>query len=129
MEGAEGARGADAPKEGGRARREGRSGNVSDGIQQGLAVLVALKDVLDETIREARDRGGASTERVKEALRSARAQAQQAASGASERFNFVSRTDFEQLQERVAELGTRLKNLEHRAARPPDAGTSRTEGN
>ena len=127
MEGAGGAPGADTPGEGAQSQRKGRGGSVSDGIQQGLAVLSALKEVLEETIQEARDRGGPSTERAKEALRSATARAQEAAGEARERFDFISRTDFDQLKQRVAELGVRLENLERRAAQGPDAGTSRPE--
>lgn len=126
MEGAGGGHGEDAMGQGAGSRRKGRGGSVSDGIQQGLAVLSALKEVLEETLRETRDRGEASTERAKEALRSAAARAQDAAGEARERFNLVSRTDFERLQERVEELDRRLKNLEG-AAQVPGAGTSRPE--
>ena len=125
MEGAGGGHGEDTG-EGARSRRKGRGGSVSDGIQQGLAVLSALKEVLEETLRDTRDRGEASTGRAKEAFRSAAARAQEAAGEARERFNLVSRTDFEQLQERVEELDRRLKDLEG-AARVPDPAASRPE--
>ena len=126
MEGAGRGHGEDATEQGARSRRKGRGGSVSDGIQQGLAVLSALGEVLEETLRETRDRGEASTGRAKEALRSAAARAQEAAGEARERFNLVSRTDFEQLQERVEELDRRLKNLEG-VAHAPGAGASRPE--
>jgi hypothetical protein len=53
------------------AEREasGRRTRVSDGIRQGLGVLSALKDALDEAITEARDRGDLSPDRAREAVR------------------------------------------------------------
>ena len=52
---------------------------VSDGIKQGIGVLSAFKDALEETITEARERGDLSPERAKEVMRSALHKAQEAA--------------------------------------------------
>ena len=49
---------------------------VSDGIRQGIGVLSAFKDALEETINEARERGDLSTERAKEVMKSALHKAQ-----------------------------------------------------
>ena len=81
---------------------------VSDGIKQGIGVLSAFKDALEETITEARERGDLSPERAKEVMRSALNKAQEAADGARERLDFVSQKEFDALAERVAALEARL---------------------
>ena len=124
--GAAGATGTEAPGDG--ARSAGRGGRASDGIRQGLGVLSALKDALEETIREARERGDLAPERAKEAVRSAMAKAQQAAGEARERFDFVPRAEYDRLREQVEEVRVRLENLERRTAQGPGAGEARAEG-
>ena len=81
---------------------------VSDGIKQGIGVLSAFKDALEETITEARERGDLSPERAKEVMRSALNKAQEAADGARERLDFVSQKEFDALSARVAALEERL---------------------
>ena len=105
----------------------GRKGRVTDGIRQGLGVLGALKDALDEAITEARDRGDLSPDRAKEAVRSALHKVQEAAGEAKDRLDIVSRKDFEHLREQVDELKVRLENLERRAAQGPGAWPARAE--
>ena len=82
---------------------------VSDGIKQGIGVLSAFKDALEETITEARERGDLSPERAKEVMRSALNKAQEAADGARERLDFVSQKEFDALSARVAALEERLR--------------------
>ncbi len=82
---------------------------VSDGIKQGIGVLSAFKDALEETITEARERGDLSPERAKEVMRSALHKAQEAAGDARERLDFVSQKEFEALEARVAALEERLR--------------------
>jgi polyhydroxyalkanoate synthesis regulator phasin len=100
---------------------------VTDGIKQGLGVLSALKDALEEAITEARERGDLSPERAREAVRSAVHRVQEAAGEAKERFDMVGRKDFDHLVERVDELKVRLENLERRAAQGPGAGPARVD--
>ena len=100
---------------------------VSDGIKQGLGVLSALKDALEEAITEARERGDLSPERAREAVRSAVGRVQEAAGEARERLDLVSRKEFDHLQERFEELKVRLENLERRAAQGPGAGPATPE--
>ena len=42
---------------------------VSDGIKQGIGVLSAFKEALEEPINEARERGDLSTDRAKEVMK------------------------------------------------------------
>ena len=107
--------------------RKGAGRKVSDGIRQGLGVLSAFKDAIEETIVEARERGDLAPERAKEALRSALSRAQEAAGEARERLEWVSLKEFDLLKERVDELRVRLENLERRAAQAPGAGPARPD--
>ena len=101
---------------GGEGRRGPRK-KVSDGIRDGLGVLSAFKDALEETIQEARQRGDLSPERAKSALRSAMSRAQEVAGEARERLEGVSQKEFDLLKERVDDLDSRLKNLERQDGR------------
>ena len=101
----QGGRGAGEDKRGARAK-------VSDGIREGLGVLSAFKEAIEETIADARERGDLTPERAKQAIRTALNRAQEAAGEARERLDLVSRKDFEQLRARVDELKMRVENLE-----------------
>ncbi len=103
-------------------------GKVADGIKQGLGVLSAFKDALEETIVQARDRGDLTPERAKEALRSALARAQEAAGDARDRLDLVSQKEFDLLKAQVEDLKRRLQTLEGQASQPGGAGAGRTEG-
>jgi hypothetical protein len=69
--------------------RRGARRKVSDGIREGIGVLSAFKDVLEETIVEARQRRDLSPEWVKWALHSAMSRAQEVAGEARERLDGV----------------------------------------
>jgi polyhydroxyalkanoate synthesis regulator phasin len=97
---------------------------VSDGIRQGIGVLSAFKDALEETITEARERGDLSPERAKEVMKSALHKAQEAAEGARERLDFVSQKEFDALARSVEALQARVTALEERLR----SAESATEG-
>ena len=97
---------------------------VSDGIKQGIGVLSAFKDALEETITEARERGDLSPERAKEVMRSALHKAQEAAGEARERLDFVSQKEFDALAERVAALEERLRAAEGGGTASTDPGSA-----
>ena len=92
--------------------QKGPRQRVEEGIRSGIGVLSAFKDALEETIREARDRGDLSTERAKELMKDAMDKAQTAASGARERLDFVHQSELEALRESVESLGVRVSALE-----------------
>jgi len=92
---------------------------VSDGIKQGIGVLTAFKDALEETINEARERGDLSSERAKEVMKDALHKAHEAAEGARDRLDFVSQKEFdglaagvERIKERLGALEARMKGAE-----------------
>ena len=88
---------------------------VSDGIRQGIGVLSAFKDALEETIQEARERGDLSSDRAKEVMKSALARAQEAAEGAKDRLDFVTQKEFDALKEAVDGIRERVSTLENSA--------------
>jgi len=92
--------------------RKGAREKVGDGIRQGIGVLSAFKDALEETIHEARERGDLSAERAREVMKGALDKAQAAASGARERFDFATQAELEDLKQAVEEIRTRLSALE-----------------
>ncbi len=93
---------------GGKSARQ----KVGDGIRQGIGVLSAFKDAVEETIQEARERGDLSGERAKEIMKSALDKAQAAASDAKERFDFATQADLESVQKTLDALNKRIAALE-----------------
>lgn len=86
--------------------------SVGDGIRQGLGVLTAFKEALEETITEARERGDLSPERGRAFMRDALSRAQAAAEDARERFDFATRKDVEDLEAELRALQGRVARLE-----------------
>ena len=93
---------------------EDRAGkrSMGDGIKEGLGVLSAFKDALEETIQEARDRGDLSTDRAKEVMKETLGRAQTAAEEARGRLDFVTQAELETVRSRVDAMQHRLKELE-----------------
>lgn len=87
---------------------------MGDGIRSGIGVLSAFKDAVEESIREARERGDLSADRAKELLREAVDKAQSAASGARDRLDFVNHGELEALRGAVEALTARVSALEAR---------------
>ena len=100
----------DAADEASKTRQE----RVSDGIKQGMSVLNAMKDAIEETIKEAKERGDLSQERAKEVMKSGLSKAQERMDSAREAFDFVSQNEFEGLRTRVDELKDRLRTVERK---------------
>ena len=92
--------------------RRARTGKMGDGIKQGIGVLAAFRDALEETIQEARERGDLSGERAKEVMKDALGRAQTAAEGARHRLDFVNQADMDGLNAAVDSMRTRLSELE-----------------
>ena len=98
----------------GGADRRSKSQRMREGLKDGLGVLAAFKDAIEETIQEARERGDFSADRAKGVMKDALGKAQAAASGAKERLDFVSQSEMEALTAQIASLKTRLEALETR---------------
>ncbi len=89
-----------------------KGGRMGDGIRQGIGVLSAFKDALEETIQEARDRGDLSAERAKEVMKDTLEKAQEAAEGAKGRIDFATQADLESVKAAVDSVKLRLGELE-----------------
>jgi polyhydroxyalkanoate synthesis regulator phasin len=101
---------------------------VGDGIRQGIGVLSAFKDALEETIQEARERGDLSTERAKEVMKSALGKAQAAASEAREKFDFATQGDLDSVRAALEALNQRIASLEATVLdRAEDEGEAESE--
>lgn len=98
---------------GSKERRSARR-RMSDGIKEGIGVLSAFKDAIEETIQEARDRGDLSPDGAKRVMKDALGKAQQAASGAKERLDFAHQGELDALADTVQALRTRVAALEER---------------
>ena len=98
--------GEDEPKE------EGRAEGIKGGIRQGLGMLTAMKDAIEETLNEARERGDLSPERAKQVMRSTLEKAQTKADEAREAFDFVKQKEFDGLKGVVEGLKDRVKSVE-----------------
>jgi polyhydroxyalkanoate synthesis regulator phasin len=100
-----------------------RTGRMGDGIRQGIGVLSAFKDALEETIHEARERGDLSADRAKEVMKEALEKAQSAAEGAKERLDFARQEELDELTGALASLRTRVSALEQKVFGDGDAGS------
>ncbi len=87
---------------------------MSDGIKQGIGVLSAFKEAIEETIQDARDRGDLSADRAKGVMKDALHRAQAAASGAREKLDFVNQSELEALRSELGALKNRVEVLEQR---------------
>lgn len=85
---------------------------MGDGIKQGIGVLSAFKDAIEETIQEARDRGDLSTERAKEVMKEALDKAQTVGERARDKLDFANQTEVDSLKGAMQAVRKRLSNLE-----------------
>ncbi len=81
------------------------------GIRQGLDVLSALKDAIEETINDAKARGDISQDRAKKVMRDAMHKAQEAAGAAREKVEFINRQELQKFMDSIDE---RLRRLEEK---------------
>ena len=100
------ANGGSEPTEGGRAE------GIKGGIRQGLGMLAAMKDAIEETLKEAKERGDLTPERAKEVMRGTLEKAQEKAEEARDAFDFVKQKEFDALKEVVKRLGKRVTDID-----------------
>ena len=95
-------------------RDEGGSEDIKAGIRQGLGMLAAMKDAIEETLKEAKERGDLTPERAKDVMRSTLEKAQEKAGEAREALDFVKQKEFEALKELVERLDIRVTDIEQK---------------
>jgi polyhydroxyalkanoate synthesis regulator phasin len=84
---------------------------VREGVRSVIGILGALKDAIEETFEELRTGGEATPEDAREAAQSTFRAAKDAVEDVRERLDFVTRREFEALEQRVAELSARVDAL------------------
>lgn len=99
-----------------RKDQRGKVGDdVREGIKAGLGILSALKDAIEETFEEMMDRGELSQDRAREAMKTTMDRAAEAFEDTRARFDFVTRSEHQELAEDVKELRRRVERLENAA--------------
>ncbi|HEU5210249.1 MAG TPA: hypothetical protein VFU06_12720 [Longimicrobiales bacterium] len=95
-------------------RRPGDLGdNLREGVRTVAGILGALKDAVEESFDELRARGDLSPERAREAARATMQRAQEELETMRERFDFVSRREFDALRAEVDALRARFDAHSH----------------
>jgi polyhydroxyalkanoate synthesis regulator phasin len=88
------------------------SDGIKEGLRTGIGILAAFKDAIEETIDDLLKQGDVSPDRAGEAVRSAMAKAQETLDEARDRFDWVSRKEFEALRAEVDTLRRKVADLE-----------------
>ena len=94
--------------EGGGMDEQRRRPGIGEGIRSGIGMLTAFKEAIEESIREASERGDLKPERARQFLNDAMERAQDAVGDVRERLDFVPRKEFDELRAQVEELRRRL---------------------
>lgn len=102
--------------------------SLKGGIRQGIEILTALKNAIEESLKESRERGDLTPERAKEIIRATLDRAQARAGEAKDAFDLVKQKEFEALRTVVEDLKVRLIRVERLAGiDTDDASTSPDE--
>ena len=85
---------------------------VGDGFKEGMGMLSAFKDALEETIQEARERGDLSAEKAKEVVKDALDKAQAAGERARDKLDFAHQAELETVRGAMDSIRKRVSDLE-----------------
>jgi len=95
-------------------RRPGDLGdNLREGVRTVAGILGALKDAVEESFDELRERGDLSPERAREAARATMQRAQEELEGVRNKLDFVPRREFDALRAEVDALRARFDAHSH----------------
>lgn len=94
---------------------------LREGVRAVTGFLAALKDAIDETIRDVRDTGDLDPDRAKQAMRSTMKRAQDAMDDVKERIDFATRKEHDTLREELYALRQRVADLESKVGGGPGA--------
>ena len=108
----------EAKEEWKRGKQEAKEG-IREGVRAVTGFLAALKDAIDETLRDVRDSGDLDPDKAKDAMRSTMRKAQDAMDDVKDRLDFAQRKDIDALREELAAIRVRLTDLENKAGGGP----------
>ena len=91
---------------------------IKEGIRAVTGMLAALKDAIEETIDDLKERGELSPDRAKQAAKDTMKRAQDAVEEMKERVDFVPRKEFDALRAELDALRVRVGTLESKHAGP-----------
>ena len=87
-------------------------------------MLSAMKEAIEETLREARERGDLSPERAKEVMRSTLEKAQEKAGEARDALDFVKQKEFDVLKKVVEKIEVRIDGIERKVGKDGESTDS-----
>jgi polyhydroxyalkanoate synthesis regulator phasin len=99
--------------------RDSAKEGIKEGVRAVTGFLAALKDAIDETLRDVRDTGDLDPQRAKDAMRSTMKRAQDAMDDVKDRLDFVPRKDHDALRDEVEALRARVTELEGKVGGGP----------
>ncbi|HSL69358.1 MAG TPA: hypothetical protein VK864_03910 [Longimicrobiales bacterium] len=99
---------------------------IKEGVRAVTGFLAALKDAIEETMRDVRDTGDLDPERARSAMRATMKRAQEAMDDVKERIDFVPRKEIDALNEEISALRARVTELEMKVGGGP--GTIPVDG-
>ena len=99
--------------------RDSAKEGIKEGVRAVTGFLAALKDAIDETLRDVRDTGDLDPQRAKDAMRSTMKRAQDAMDDVKDRLDFVPRKDYDALSAEVEALRARVTELEGKVGGGP----------
>lgn len=102
-------------------RRDSAGDAFRDGVRTVTGVLGALVETLEKTFSDLRDGSELSPERARETARSTVRKAQETVEDFRDRFDFVTRREFEALRDDIARLREQLNLAAASAQDPPPA--------
>src|SRR5688500_13899725 len=94
-----------------RGKEQAKEG-LREGVRAVTGFLAALKDAIDETLRDVKESGDLDADRAKEAMRSTMKRAQSAMDEAINRIDLVPRKEFDTMREEINALRLRVADLE-----------------
>ena len=92
---------------------------IKEGVRAITGFLAALKDAIDETIRDVRDSGDLDPDRAKQAMKSTMKRAADAVDNVADRIDFATRKDLDTMRQELEALRARVTDLETKTGGGP----------
>jgi polyhydroxyalkanoate synthesis regulator phasin len=94
-----------------------------EGVRAVTGILGALRDAIEQSFDDLKDKGEMSPDKAKEAAKETMNRAEDAVSKVRERLDFATRKELDELRDEVAELRRRVNLHEAGVHAPQDTGS------